>query len=140
MQRHRTLSYAALLALVATTAVAQLTTPSVPSDSRCAGLTGSALDSCMQSNRDASPERTTPGRGDTNPAAPATPRNIVEPATPTPAAPTAPPNIVVPTPQISPSAPTTPRNIVEPAPPSSPSIPGTPRNIVEPIPDKGRIK
>ena len=150
MRSHRTRSYAALLALVTTTAVAQYTTPSVPSDSRCAGLTGPALDaclkqaagqcagltgasldSCVQRSRDASPERSTPGRGDVTPNTPGTPRNIVEP---TPPART----------DSSPSLPSTPRNIVEPATPGrvtpSPAVPTTPRNIVEPMPNKGSAK
>jgi len=99
MQSHRARSYAALLALVTTTAVAQFTTPKVPSNTRCAGLIGSALDSCMQSSRDASLDRTTPGRVNTSPSAPGMPRNIVEPAPP-----------------IKPGAPSSPRNIVEPIP------------------------
>lgn len=71
MRNHRAQSYAALFALVTTTAAAQYTTPSLPSDSRCTGLTGASLDSCAQR---------TPVRGDAGPSLPAAPRYIAEPA------------------------------------------------------------
>ena len=82
MRNCRIQSYAALLAIVTTTAVAQFTIPKVPSNTRCAGLTGPALESCMQNSRDVSLDRAIPGRRDTNPSAPGMPRNLAEPVPP----------------------------------------------------------
>jgi len=109
MRSHRTQSYAALFALFTTTAVAQYTTPSVPSDSRCAGLIEPALHACLMQPADGS-------------AAPALPRNVVEPATPT-----------------SPAALSTPLNIVKPAAPGSPGLPSAPQWIGEPT-SGGRVR
>jgi hypothetical protein len=99
MRSHRAQVFAALFALVTTTAAAQYTTPSLPSDNRCSGLTGAALDSCA--------ERTSV-RGDAGPSLPAAPRYIAEPA---------PGGRVKPIP----AAPDTPRNIVEAMPDKAPT-------------------
>lgn len=91
MRSHLAQACAALFALVTTTSAAQYTAPSLPSDSRCSGLTGASLDSCTQR---------TLVRGDAGPSLPAAPRYIAEPA---------PGGRVIPIP----AAPDTSRNMVE---------------------------
>lgn len=94
------LTLAATIILLATGASAQTPSPSLPADSRCAGLTGPALDNCLKASqnrcmgltgsalesclsarvadppagvdrsRDTSPDRTSPGRSETLPGTP----------------------------------------------------------------------